>query len=121
MGDRTSYGDGDRTDAGDRAGYGDRDRSDLGDRTDVHAPAETGAAVAEPVDGDASRTAHEPAEERFDPTPTRDWAADEGALLDENQERADRLAEERAELEPDVPPVAPGRYLPAHLGLRGPA
>lgn len=65
-----------------------------------HAPAEAGAAVAETavIDRSAAELAEEPAEERYDPTPTRDWAADEGELLEETHERGERLAAERAEL-----------------------
>ena len=38
-------------------------------------------------------------EERYDTTPAKDWSADEGELLDANQERGDRLAQDRADLE----------------------
>ena len=69
---------------------------------DEHAPAEAGAAVAEPSEADTDRTAsdvaEEPAQERYDPTPTRDWAADEGDLLAENRELGDRLADDRDDL-----------------------
>ncbi len=70
---------------------------------DEHATAETGAAVATTSD-DAPAT-DEPAEgsseDRFDPTPTRDWAADEGELLEENRERGEALEEDRADLTAD--------------------
>ena len=42
--------------------------------------------------------AEEPVEERYDPTPTRDWAADEGELLEETHDRGERLEAERTEL-----------------------
>ena len=47
-------------------------------------------AVAETDDTDrsAADVAEEPTEERYDPTPTRDWAADEGELLEETHDRA---------------------------------
>lgn len=38
-------------------------------------------------------------EERFDATPPRDWAADEGELLEETHDRGQRLEQERHELE----------------------
>ncbi|HET7820141.1 MAG TPA: hypothetical protein VFL10_01340 [Ornithinibacter sp.] len=65
-----------------------------------HAPAEAGAAVAETDDTDrsAAQVAQESTEERYDPTPTRDWAADEGELLEETHDRGDRLEAERADL-----------------------
>jgi hypothetical protein len=68
-----------------------------------HAPAEAGAAVAETDDTDrsAADVAEERSEERYDPTPTRDWAADEGELLDETHDRGDRLEAERADLAHD--------------------
>ena len=68
-----------------------------------HAPAEAGAAVAETDDTDRSAAdmAEERSEERYDPTPTRDWAADEGELLDETHDRGDRLEAERADLAHD--------------------
>ena len=81
-----------------------RGRPDRTAADDEHAPAEAGAAVAEPseADADAARAvrtvAGEPAEERYDPTPTRDWAADEGDLLAENRELGDRLADDRDDL-----------------------
>lgn len=70
------------------------------DAATEHAPAEAGAAVVETagIDRSAAELAQEPAEERFDPTPTRDWAADEGELLEETHERGERLEDERAEL-----------------------
>ncbi len=43
--------------------------------------------------------ASEATDDRYDPTPERDWAADEGTLLAENEERAERLAEDRADME----------------------
>ncbi len=68
--------------------------------TTEHAPAEAGAAVAETDDTDrsAADVAQESTEERYDPTPTRDWAADEGELLEETHDRGDRLEAERADL-----------------------
>jgi hypothetical protein len=68
-----------------------------------HAPAEAGAAVAETDDTDrsAADVAEERSEERYDPTPTRDWAADEGELLEETHDRGDRLEAERADLAHD--------------------
>ena len=70
--------------------------------TGDHAPAEAGAAVAEPGAADTERSAsdraEEPTEERYDTTPTRDWAADEGDLLAENRDRGDRLADDRDDL-----------------------
>ena len=64
------------------------------------APAEVGAAVAETdgTDRSAADVAEESTQERYDPTPTRDWAADEGDLLEENSDRGDRLEAERADL-----------------------
>ena len=68
---------------------------DLAD-PDAHAPAETGAAVAE---NDASTwTAGDDAERTTGDRPSRDWAAEEGELLDETHDRGDRLAEERQDL-----------------------
>ncbi len=55
--------------------------------------AETGESDRGAADG-----AEEPTEERYDPTPTRDWAADEGELLEETHDRGERLEAERAEL-----------------------
>jgi hypothetical protein len=68
--------------------------------TTEHAPAEAGAAAAETDDTDrsAADVAQESTEERYDPTPTRDWAADEGELLEETHDRGDRLEAERADL-----------------------
>ena len=82
----------------------DSDRTDADDRTGDHAPAETGAAVAETNETDTERSgsdavASEPTEERYDPTPTRDWSADEADLLAENRDRGDRLADDRQDLE----------------------
>ena len=57
-------------------------------------PAEEEAA---PVTG--SEPSVEESDDPFDPTPERDWAADEGALLAENAERGDELAEERAAMD----------------------
>ena len=78
--------------AGDREA-GDREATD-------RAPAEAGAAVVETDDTDrsAADVAEESNEERYDPTPTRDWAADEGELLEETHDRGDRLEAERADL-----------------------
>ena len=53
----------------------------------------TSAATDEPAEGSS--------EDRFDPTPTRDWAADEGELLEENRERGEALEEDRADLTAD--------------------
>ena len=77
---------------------GDREDSDR-EATD-RAPAEAGAAVVETDDTDrsAADVAEESTEERYDPTPTRDWAADEGELLEETHDRGDRLEAERADL-----------------------
>ena len=68
--------------------------------TTEHAPAEAGAAVMETDDTDrsAADVAQESTEERHDATPTRDWAADEGELLEETHDRGDRLEAERADL-----------------------
>ncbi|MBD3783945.1 MAG: hypothetical protein IE926_13520 [Micrococcales bacterium] len=41
----------------------------------------------------------EPVADAEDPTPERDWSADEAEMLEENRERGDRLAEERAEMD----------------------
>ncbi len=49
-------------------------------------------------DGNAADVAEESTQERYDPTPTRDWAADEGELLEETHDRGDRLEAERADL-----------------------
>ncbi|QKE82831.1 hypothetical protein [Arthrobacter sp. NEB 688] len=48
----------------------------------------------EPVPGDV-----------HDPSTERDWSADEAELLDENRERGDRLAQERAEMDRDAAAV----------------
>ncbi len=68
--------------------------------TGDHAPAEAGAAVVETdgADRSAADVAEESTQERYDPTPTRDWAADEGDLLEENSDRGDRLEAERDDL-----------------------
>ena len=50
------------------------------------------------IDRSPSEGADKSDEERFDPTPTGDWAADEGELLEENADRGDRLEAERADL-----------------------
>ena len=50
------------------------------------------------TDRSAADVAEESTEERYDPTPTRDWAADEGELLEETHDRGDRLEAERADL-----------------------
>ncbi len=65
-----------------------------------HAPAEAGAAVVETdhTDRGAADVAEESTQERYDPTPTRDWAADEGELLEQNSDRGDRLEAERTDL-----------------------
>jgi len=42
-------------------------------------------------------------EDQDDHTPAKDWAADEGELLGESQERGERLAEDRADLRADEP------------------
>ena len=111
--------DGTRTDTADEAGEehagGERtrtsDRDTLGD-PNAHAPAETGAAVAE--NDDATWTVADDAERasnpRHDTTPAGDWAADEGELLDRTQDRGDRLAEERRDLarEAGAPPSQEG-------------
>ena len=74
--------------------------SDGSHDSNQHAPAEAGAAVAERDDTDRSPAdvAEQSTEERYDPTPTRDWAADEGDLLEETHDRGDRLEAERGEL-----------------------
>ena len=81
-------------------GTTDRDGTTEHVGTDEHAPAEAGAAVADTDDADrsAADVAQGSTEERFDPTPTRDWAADEGELLEETHDRGDRLEAERADL-----------------------
>ncbi len=82
----------------DRALAADDRTSRAGDLADpdAHAPAETGAAVAE---NDASTwTAGDDAERTTGDRPSRDWAAEEGELLDETHDRGDRLAEERQDL-----------------------
>ncbi len=70
------------------------------DGGDDHAPAEAGAAVADTDDTDrsAADVAEQSTQERYDPTPTRDWGADEGELLEETHDRGERLEEERSEL-----------------------
>ena len=78
--------------------HGEADRRSGTELEDAdHAPAEAGAAVTE-VDETDRGGVHDSAEDRFDTTPTRDWAADEGELLQESSQRGDRLEEERAEL-----------------------
>lgn len=81
---------------------GDED-TERHDTDGEHAPAETGAAVAETDDTDrsAADVAEESSEDRYDPTPTRDWAADEGELLEETHDRGQRLEAERADLAHD--------------------
>ena len=68
--------------------------------TTDHAPAEAGAAVVETdgTDRSAADVAEESTQERYDPTPTRDWSADEGELLEQNSDRGDRLEAERTDL-----------------------
>ena len=126
LGDRSGYGDGDRAEVGDRGDSAPTARTSS-DRRSVHArtsatteygdatarisaPAQTSTHRPRPARPSRSRSTGTPAhgaraaEERFDPTPTRDWAADEGELLDGNHERADRLAEERGRAAtPDAP------------------
>ncbi|WP_377645235.1 hypothetical protein [Oryzobacter terrae] len=82
---------------------GPTDTPDAHGDTDEHVTAETGAAVAtssDVTDGTDEHTEGS-SEERFDPTPTRDWAADEGELLEENRERGAALEEDRAGLAAD--------------------
>ena len=80
-----------------------RDRDTLGD-PNAHAPAETGAAVAENDDSTwtAADDAERAADPRYDTTPAGDWAADEGELLDRTHDRGARLAEEREDLARDA-------------------
>ncbi len=80
-----------------------RDHDTLGD-PNAHAPAETGAAVAENDDSTwtAADDAERAADPRYDTTPAGDWAADEGELLDRTQDRGARLAEEREDLARDA-------------------
>ncbi len=80
-----------------------RDQDTLGD-PNAHAPAETGAAVAENDDSTwtAADDAERAANPRYDTTPAGDWAADEGELLDRTHDRGARLAEEREDLARDA-------------------
>ena len=80
-----------------------RDQDTLGD-PNAHAPAETGAAVAENDDSTwtAADDAERAADPRYDTTPAGDWAADEGELLDRTHDRGARLAEEREDLARDA-------------------
>ncbi|MEO7423236.1 MAG: hypothetical protein ABIU87_12705 [Ornithinibacter sp.] len=78
--------------------HADHDHVAGGDGTatsDVGESAEQGGIASTPVEGGAEQVS----EERYDDTPTKDWSADEGELLDENHERGDRLAQDRADLE----------------------
>lgn len=64
------------------------------------------------VNPDDSVTGHEeseqPGEERPDRAPAKEWGSDEGELLEENQERGDRLAKDRADLEAHEQEVSAG-------------
>jgi hypothetical protein len=54
--------------------------------------------AVEPAEASTRESTQESTEERHDPSPTRDWAADEGELLEENHDRGERLESERADL-----------------------
>ncbi len=108
----------DEGDAGVARREGDADTSRPGGSADErgddaatgeHAPAEVGAAVAETegTDRSAADVAEETTQERYDPTPTRDWAADEGDLLEQNSDRGDRLEAERSDLAHEAGDAAP--------------
>lgn len=74
---------------------GEHDTRREAETADEHATAETGAGVATSEDDPAGTSG---SQDRFDTTPTRDWAADEGELLEENRDRGDRLEEDRSDL-----------------------
>ncbi|HYN67230.1 MAG TPA: hypothetical protein VES93_10105, partial [Ornithinibacter sp.] len=61
-------------------------------------PPQDEPAAADDTDLTVADVAEDPVEERFDPTPARDWAADEGELLEEAHDRGERLEAERIEL-----------------------
>ena len=87
------------TDArGDAApGEGDADTSRKDRRTGA-APSDDAAAEGDGSDRSAADLAEEPRQERYDPTPSRDWASDEGEMLEESSSRGDRLEADRADL-----------------------
>jgi hypothetical protein len=103
-GDRPLAADDRSWDTGDTASSG---RGDLAD-PDAHAPAETGAAVAENDEStwtaadDAERATTTGGSAAAAAAPARDWAADEGELLEQTHDRGDRLAEERQDLARDA-------------------
>ncbi|HYN67548.1 MAG TPA: hypothetical protein VES93_11720, partial [Ornithinibacter sp.] len=61
-------------------------------------PPQDEPAAADDTDLTVADVAEDPVEERFDPTPARDWAADEGEMLEEAHDRGERLKAERIEL-----------------------
>ncbi len=61
--------------------------------------------TVEAVDTDEAPAEAEPEADAYDPTPERDWAADEGELLAENSEKADELAAEREQMDRDAAAV----------------
>ncbi|WP_392544093.1 hypothetical protein [Oryzobacter telluris] len=71
----------------------------------ITAPHDTLAddAADEPASSGEGAERGESTQERFDPTPTRDWAADEGELLEENRARGEALEEDRTELASEEP------------------
>ncbi len=73
-----------------------------GDDAEDEGPGESVLEPGEEADAPASEVVEEPTEERYDPTPEQDWAADEGALLEENRERGDALAADRAALDDEA-------------------
>ena len=100
--------DADRAPAGDDRSWStpSTGAASTGDRVDPdeHAPAETGAAVAEndpstwTAADDAERASGTGGSTAATTPQAHDWAAEEGELLEQTHDRGDRLAEERHEL-----------------------
>ncbi|MBR7741735.1 hypothetical protein KC207_00300 [Phycicoccus sp. BSK3Z-2] len=63
---------------------------------------ETAAAQDDEPVTDSGTASRSTSDDPFDPTPGRDWAADEGTLLEENERRAEDLARDRAEMRHDA-------------------
>ncbi|MGB7818521.1 MAG: hypothetical protein WBL35_07260 [Ornithinibacter sp.] len=83
-------------------------KGDLADHAD-HSGTSTDEDGGAPVEhAGADDTLAESTEDQYDPTPAKDWAADEGELLGESRERGERLAEDRADLRADEPSDSDG-------------
>ncbi|MEO5609990.1 MAG: hypothetical protein ABIQ61_09890 [Ornithinibacter sp.] len=78
----------------DHADHDDADHDDADHDHSDHDHMADGVAATE-AEGEGERVS----EDRYDTTPAKDWSADEGELLGANQERGDRLAQDRADLE----------------------